>query len=104
MIVCTGRSVPAVFGPARWTVRPWWNATDPFGTSTNTGSMPVTSGSVRMSCGSPKKMLTNFRSPTVCEPGRYAMAPDSSVDPSNGTHAVTDAVSLIGQYGWSWCG
>ena len=83
---------------------PWWNATLPFGTSTSTGSIPATSGSARMSSGSPKKMFTNLRRPIACVPGRYDMAPLSAVDPSNGIHAVTDAVSLIGQYGWSWCG
>ena len=41
-------------------------------------------------------MFTNLRMPTACDPGRYAIAPLSSVDPWNGIHAVTVSVSVDG--------
>ena len=88
-----------MLAPARCTVNPWWNATLPLGTSTSTGSISAISGSTRMSSGSPKKMFTNFRRPIAWVPGRYDIAPLAAVEPSNGIHAVTDGVSLIGQYG-----
>ena len=39
MIVCTARSRSVTLALARWTVSPWWKATEPFGTSTKTGSI-----------------------------------------------------------------
>ena len=87
-----------MFGLAKWKVRPWWKATDPAGTSTNTG-VDRRPARRRASGSSPVagEDVDELAHAEPVAPGRYPMAPLSSVEPSKGIHAVIVSVSTMGQ-------
>ena len=96
-------AVGACWRSARCTVRPWWNATAALRHldehRLDAGDLGVGEDVLRLA----EEDVDELAQPDRV--GARAGTPSrrtSSVEPSNGIHAVTDAVSLIGQYGWSW--
>ena len=76
---------------------PWWKAIDPFGSSTYTGSMALHLRIVEDVLGHSFEDVDELAQAELMAARQIGHRSGARLEPSNGIHAVTDAVSLIGQ-------